>query len=303
MKELMVKSYDVELYVQIHGDASKPTVVFLHGFPDCHKTWAHQVEALKEHFQIVTFDMRGVGNSTWSAQRKAYRMDNMLADIEAVINAVVGKDGKVHLVGHDWGSVIGWSFITEEYYARRVLSYTSMSGPHLGLMLSWARRSLLSGNPRRIVQALRQGMFSWYVYLFNLPVLPEMIFKSFGLSIWRTALKMNGVDENDEYLNASQAEVERIMVNPVNLYRENPLNPPEIPQPKGIKVPVQLLLPKGDVFISDKLFEYYDEYVVDLRRHEINGKHWAHHSHKEDFNRWVKNFIEGIELQKQKRAA
>ncbi|MFC3151809.1 alpha/beta fold hydrolase [Litoribrevibacter euphylliae] len=298
MKELTVTSYDIELYVQVHGDAKHPTILFLHGYPDCHKTWSHQVDTLKKRFQVVTFDMRGVGNSTWSAQRTAYRMNNMLADIEAVINEVVGKEGKVHLVGHDWGSVIGWSFISEAYYARRVLSYTSMSGPHLTLMLDWARRNLLSLEPGRMASALKQGVFSWYVYLFNIPVLPETIFKTMGKTIWKTVLKKNGVAANDKYLDATQEDIEKICLNPINLYRQNPLNPPSMPSPKSITTPVQLIIPKEDKFISDQLFEFYDEYVVDLTRQSIQGKHWAHHSHKEEFNHLVEQFVHNTQKAK-----
>ncbi|ARU55525.1 short chain dehydrogenase [Oleiphilus messinensis] len=303
MKELLVKSYDVELSVQVYGSAKKPTLLFLHGFPDCHKTWDHQVEALQKHYQVVTFDMRGVGGSTWSARRNAYKMNNMLADIEAVINAVVGKDGQVHLIGHDWGSVIGWSFITERYYARRILSYTSMSGPHLGLMLDWVRRSLLSGKPKKVASALKQGIFSWYVYLFNLPVIPEMLFKSLGPVIWKTALTRNGVDPDDAYLQQSSADIKSVFLNPVNLYRQNPLDPPPLPAKGGIQMPVQLLIPTGDSFISDQLFEFYDEYVPQLTRRVIDGKHWAHHSHKDDFNQYVREFVERVQGTQKSRAA
>ncbi|WP_250656302.1 alpha/beta fold hydrolase [Alkalimarinus coralli] len=295
MQALTVQRDDIELYVQVHGDSQKPSIVLLHGYPDSHASWHHQIDALKQDFQVITFDMRGVGQSTWSARRNAYHMNHLLADIEAVINASVGAQGQVHLVGHDWGSVIGWSFISDARYARRVLSYTSMSGPHLRLMLDWARRNILSGNPKRIAQALRQGLFSWYVYLFNIPVLPEFIFRQFGKTIWQKILSSNGVDHGDSYLNTNQSEVEGICLNTLNLYRQNPLNPPELPEPKSIDVPVQLLIPRQDRFVSEQLFEFYDEYVNTLHRHYIDGKHWAHHSHQALFNSQIKQFITQVD--------
>ncbi|MDC0661109.1 alpha/beta fold hydrolase [Marinobacter sp. SS21] len=298
MRELMVNRLDVELYVQVHGDENKPTILFLHGFPDCHRTWENQVRVLKKDYQVVTFDMRGVGKSTWSARRDAYLIEHLLADIEAVINAVVGGSGQVHLVAHDWGSVIGWSFISDAKYASRVLSYTSMSGPHLRLMLDWMRRNLLTGEPRRMAKALRQAMLSWYVYLFNLPMLPEFVIKRFGRPIWRTALSINGIDKADDYLNASQPEVESLCLNSINLYRQNVRRPPELPAPNSINIPVQLLIADGDMFISDELFEFYGEYVADLQCHGIKGKHWAHHGHPQDFNRYVKQFVNQVEGRK-----
>lgn len=301
MRELTVTSNEAQLYVQVHGSEQKPTILFLHGYPDCHRTWEKQIAYFKQDYQVVCFDMRGAGRSQLNGDN--YQIEQLTMDIEAVINAVVGKSGQVHLVGHDWGSVIGWSFITEPYYAARVLSYTSMSGPHLGLMLSWARRRLLSRNPRQLLELAKQLGSSWYVGFLNIPKIPELLLKNMGLPIWNFALRNNGVDADDPYLAVNQKELEAFTINPIGLYRQNPLSPPEIPQPKGIKVPVQLIIPTEDRFITDKLFCYYDEYVVDLRKRVIAAKHWAHHSHAHEFNRWVGQFIQGIEQEKDKRVA
>ena len=295
MQERWVKSQDVELYTQIHGSADRPTVVFLHGYPDCHRTWGKQVEVLQQAYQVVCFDMRGVGRSTCSTQSHAYRIDHLMADIEAVIDAVVGKQGRVHLVGHDWGSVIAWSFITEEYFAQRIISYTSMSGPHLGLMLSWARRCVLSRDFFQIKHLAKQLMSSWYVAFFNVPILPEFLLKRIGLSAWKYALQDNGVNKADAYLDIDQQQLESITLNTLGLYRQNPLSPPEIPQKNAIKVPVQLIIPTADNFITDKLYCYYGEYVQHLSKHEVDAKHWAHHSHSKKFNRWVMQFIQRVE--------
>ena len=303
MRELRVKSQDIELYTQVHGEVGRPTVLLLHGYPDCHRTWDKQVEELKKEYQVVCFDMRGAGLSSNSAQSHAYRIDRLMIDVEAVIDAVVGKAGRVHLVGHDWGSVVGWSFITEEYFSQRVISYTSMSGPHLGLMLSWARRCVLSGDVCQLKDLANQMMSSWYVAFFNVPVLPELLLKNFGLYIWKWALEGNGVNKRDPYLDINQAQLEGFTLNLLGLYRQNPLNPPEVPQKGSIKVPVQLIIPSRDNFISNKLYCYYGEYVQHLSKHELNAKHWAHHSHSKKFNRWVSQFIQSTEESNNKRVA
>ena len=96
MQELWVKSQDVELYTQVHGNADMPTVLLLHGYPDCHRTWDKQVEALQQDYQVVCFDMRGAGRSPCSAQPRSYRIENMMADIEAERAAVDKIDGVTH---------------------------------------------------------------------------------------------------------------------------------------------------------------------------------------------------------------
>ncbi|MGM0563743.1 MAG: alpha/beta fold hydrolase [Pseudomonadota bacterium] len=298
----MVKSRDVELYTQVEGPEGAPIVVFLHGFPDDHRTWHRQVEGLKDRYRVVTFDMRGVGRSTWSAEPDAYQIEHLLADTEAVIDEVAGREGKVHLVGHDWGSVIGWSFISEAYYAGRVLSYSSMSGPHLGLMLDWARRNALSGKPARMAKSFKQLAFSWYVYFFNVPLVPEWMVRHFGKRLWQTVLKQNGVDRHDPYLQqVDQQQVEAIMLRPLELYRQNPIRPPSVPLKGSIKLPVQLIIAGQDRFISEDLFEFYDEYATNLVRHPIDAKHWAHHSHAHQFNQWVSQHIDGVEQDRKHR--
>ncbi|OUS29035.1 hypothetical protein A9Q99_10520 [Gammaproteobacteria bacterium 45_16_T64] len=295
MQEYWINNDDVALYAKSYGQPHHPTLVFLHGFPDCHQSWMCQVEALQHSYHVVVFDMRGVGSSSCSARDDAYKIEYLLSDIQAVIDAVVGHHKKVHLVGHDWGSVIGWSFASESQYSHRVLSYTSMSGPHLGLVPRWLVNGIKSGNARRIQGVLKQIFFSWYIYLFNVPRLPEWILRIRGQKIWPKVLAENGVPQGDRYLKASADQVKRRWLHSINLYRDNPLSLPPAPEDSGITMPVQLIFPKQDRFVSEALFVGYERYVMDLRRHEIDGMHWAHHSHAMQFNGLLIRFIEEIE--------
>lgn len=300
MQTITVHNQDVRLNVHIAGKKDAPVVLFLHGFPDDHRTWHHQVSALKAQYRVVTFDMRGVGESSAPLGKNAYQVNNLLTDIEAVIDAVVGHDGQVHLVGHDWGSVIGWSFVAEPYYAQRVRSFVSVSGPHLGLMLNWARRNILSGKAQRILNSAKQAAFSWYVAFFNVPLVPECLVKRMGLSMWKRLLTQNGVAFGDAYLKeTTQNDVENIMLRPLALYRQNPLRPPSMPKSHGVTVPVHLVIAERDAFIRPELFEHYDEYVPNLTRTTLPAKHWLHHSHWIQFNDIIDQHVRRAESQVQ----
>ncbi len=48
---------------QSYGEPSKQTVVFIHGFPFSKEMWLPQVEALKEQYHVLTYDVRGHGKS------------------------------------------------------------------------------------------------------------------------------------------------------------------------------------------------------------------------------------------------
>ena len=53
----------VALNVAIAGDPAAPPVLLLHGFPESHRTWRHQIPALaRDHF-VIAPDQRGFGHS------------------------------------------------------------------------------------------------------------------------------------------------------------------------------------------------------------------------------------------------
>jgi len=291
MRTRTVKTADVELYVVEDGDPKKPAILFLHGFPDCHKVWENQFRALARDFHVIAFDMRGCGNSTASARRDAYRIPNILPDILAVIDATRGPKGKVHLVGHDWGSVLGWSFVAAPAYAARVLSWTSMSGPHPGLMWQWLYRKATSGKFADMKLAFEQFSHSWYIFALNIPGAGRALFRFAGVEVWRRGLQQGGVRANDPYLDISQDEVERITLNTIGLYQQNAFNPPPVPAEKSIRLPTQLLVPVDDQFVRPGLFEYLDEVCTDLTRVTLEANHWAQRSNPADVTALIRGFI------------
>lgn len=83
-------------------------VLFVHGFPDFWYSWRHQMATLAPHFRTVAIDTRGYNLSDRPEGVDEYRMEKLLADIEAVIDDL-GVE-QVNLVGHDWGGAIAWQF-------------------------------------------------------------------------------------------------------------------------------------------------------------------------------------------------
>lgn len=292
LRSQAVPSDDVLLHVVTEGDSENPALLFLHGYPDCHKTFARQIEQLKNGHFTITFDMRGVAASTASTRDNPYHLDKLLEDVDRVIDATVPEGKKVHLVGHDWGSVIAWSYIAHPRYYLRVASWTSLSGPHLGMLLDWSRRKLLAPRPSNLKALLGQLLHSWYVFMFKLPRLPEALIRRGGTTLWRGVLSKNGVAEDDEYLDVTQREVRGIMLNALGLYRDNLFHPPPLPAKKSINVPTQLILLDNDNFIRPQIYEYLADYVVDLTTRRLNAKHWAHRSHAGSVNQWIDEFVE-----------
>jgi pimeloyl-ACP methyl ester carboxylesterase len=100
--ERRIESGGVMLAVTERGDATAKTVLLVHGFPDTSAVWNPVAEALALDYHVVTYDVRGAGKSDVPRPRSAYRLELLVADLEAVIDAT-SPGRPVHLVGHDWG--------------------------------------------------------------------------------------------------------------------------------------------------------------------------------------------------------
>lgn len=168
-RERRVSTGGIELCVVELGEADRPTVVLVHGYPDSKEVWSEVAERLASRFHVVLYDIRGHGRSTAPVPlRGGFTLEKLTDDFLAVADAV-SPDRPVHLVGHDWGSVQGWEFATVARTEGRIASFTSMSGPSLDHFGHWIKKRMTRPTPRRAAQLLGQGAKSWYVYMLHTP--------------------------------------------------------------------------------------------------------------------------------------
>ena len=100
-------STGVELDVWTTGNPANPPLLFLHGFPESHRTWRHQMAGLADRFYCIAPDQRGYARSDKPADVDAYRVPILVADVLAVADAL--GVGPFTLVGHDWGGAVAWA--------------------------------------------------------------------------------------------------------------------------------------------------------------------------------------------------
>jgi len=94
---------DVEVIVD--GVGSK-AIVMIHGWPDTHRLWDAQVDALKGHFRCVRFTLPGFD---LSQKGRAYSLDEVVGTIRLVVDEAC-PDQRVSLLLHDWGCFFGYQF-------------------------------------------------------------------------------------------------------------------------------------------------------------------------------------------------
>ena len=287
-----VLSGGVALHVVEFGQRGRAPVLLVHGFPDCHEVFSEVIEDLARDYHVVTFDLRGVARSAPPRDASGYRIEAILPDITAVADAVFGRGVEFHLVGHDWGSVLCFSYVAEGRDRDRAKSFTSVSGPHVRLMWDAAFRNMRSGG---LSGAISQALASWYVFAMHLPRVPELLFRLAGPQVFRAALERGGVPHGDRYLDVSTEDVLARTVGTMNLYRQNALRPPPMPAPRSISVPIRLVVPTRDPFVKPSTFTNLADYATDLVVEEVDASHWLPRSHPSLFAAAVRESIRRTE--------
>ena len=259
----------VHFYTEV--DPQRPTVLAIHGYPDNHHLWDGVAEHLSGRYNVVAYDVRGAGESARPARRSDYRFAQLISDIGTVIDSI--GVGRVHLLAHDWGSIQAWAAVTDETVMGKVASFTSISGPHL----NYAGKFLRSARgPRGLLDVVRQFLASGYIWFFLSPGLPELLIR-LGLGV--PLIEALGRIGNSSTRSRRDDPVRSTgdYVNGLNLYRANMPGPFLAPGAKlpGTAVPVQVLVPRMDVFVTPALQRYTGSIPLGSRVVPIEGGHWV----------------------------
>ncbi|EDY62225.2 short chain dehydrogenase, partial [Streptomyces pristinaespiralis ATCC 25486] len=289
-RERRISTGGIELCVAELGDATRPTVVLVHGYPDSKEVWSKVATRLAEKFHVVLYDVRGHGRSTAPVPlRGGFTLEKLTDDFLAVADAV-SPDRPVHLVGHDWGSVQAWEFVTVGRTEGRIASFTSMSGPSLDHFGHWIKRRTVRPTPRRVGQLLGQGAKSWYVYMLHTPVLPELAWRGPLGKYWPGILQRIEKVPSGDYPTAS---LPQDAARGAWLYRDNIRARLRRPRADAhAHAPVQLITPTGDAFLSERLYDDLDEWVPQLTRRSLAAKHWVPRTRPDQLSAWIADFVE-----------
>ncbi|MGW7046714.1 SDR family oxidoreductase [Streptomyces avermitilis] len=288
-RERWVRTGGIELCVAELGDETQPTVVLVHGYPDSKEVWSEVAGRLSERFHVVLYDVRGHGRSTAPQPlRGGFTLEKLTDDFLAVADAV-SPDRPVHLVGHDWGSVQSWEFVTVKRTEGRIASFTSMSGPSLDHFGHWIKRRVKRPTPRRVGQLLGQGAKSWYVYLLHTPVLPELAWRGPLGKRWPKILQRVEKVPADGYPTPS---LPSDAAHGAWLYRDNVRARLSRPRTDAYAhAPVQLVTPLGDAFLSEKLYDELELWAPQLVRRTLPAKHWIPRTRPDQLASWITEFV------------
>ena len=293
----LLQSGDVQLAVYTWGEAPtqkspKPVVLLVHGYPDAASVWRQTAEILAERYFVVAYDVRGAGLSSQPANQAGFGLEYLVADMAVVIDAL-SPNQPVHLVGHDWGSVQSWESVTTERLKGRIASYTTVSGPCLDHIGHWLAKRLRSGSSADLASLAKQAAHSWYVGVFHLPGLGPALWKMGLDKLWPSVLeKIEGIPGALHEKSETQTQDG---ISGINLYRANVGGRVLKPRERKTDLPVQLIQPLKDHFITAATWDDLPNWAPKLWRRDINAGHWLQISHSAQFAQWVSEFVEFVE--------
>ncbi len=230
------------------------------------------MERLSGSFHVVRYDVRGAGKSDTPGSRSDYELRLLVDDMAAVARAV-SPDRPVHLVAHDWGSVQGWEAVTTKDLASRFASFTSVSGPPLDHAGLWARRHR-TRRPADLLRSARQALHSWYIAFFHLPLLPELMVRNRrATALWARALHRIEGAPTDERWPAPTFGSD--FAHGVELYRANVRSRMLHPETRHTDVPVQLVIPLRDRYVTPPLLDGLEDWTALMWRRPVDAGHWV----------------------------
>ncbi len=117
----------IELDFVDEGPRDGPPLIFLHGFPESHRTWRHQIAHLSDRYRCIAPDQRGYRGSSKPQDVASYTPDKLIGDVFLLADAL-GID-RFTVIGHDWGGAIAWG-VALTGQASRVRRAVIANAPH-----------------------------------------------------------------------------------------------------------------------------------------------------------------------------
>ena len=109
------------------GPPDGPPMIFVHGWPALSIMWRRQLEHFAAlGYRCIAPDMRGYGGSSAPRAREDYALENIVADMVELLNALGGE--RAMWVGHDWGSPVVWSLAS--HHPERCRAAVSLCVPY-----------------------------------------------------------------------------------------------------------------------------------------------------------------------------
>ncbi len=298
----IVSVNDIELEVFEAGQQNigRP-IVLCHGWPEHAFSWRFQIPALvAAGYHVIVPNQRGYGNSSRPSEVAAYDIENLSADLVALLDHY-GYE-KAIFVGHDWGAMVVWGLtllhpervdkvinLALPYQARGEKPWLELMEQFLGGDYYFVHFNRQPGIADAILEE-NTSQFIRNIFRKNVPAAPpepgmmminlarsesplgEPIMNDSALAVFVSAFKASGFTGSiNWYRNLDRNWHLLANVNPI------------IQQPTLMIYGSRDLIPK-----SDNLTEF----VPNVKEVSLNCGHWIQQEMPEETNRVILNWLE-----------
>lgn len=273
------------------GDADKPKIVFVHGFPDSPQVWKRQIEFFKDdyciilvHFPFCSLDPK---DCDYQIPFTGFAISEIAAECNEVIGMIMDDDEKVHLVGHDFGCKICNEMVAQDSQIYHTLTLLGVAP---------------TGNQspfHRFLLCLMQGFAYEYalimIYLFALFISTDIasVLHSILFSIWPPFLLIrwmfvgSEVPESNFHPAFTGIYLQKHLTACQTLFHYNC---------HTIKDSIVPILPTyyayGSSNFNNPAFKKELQTNTNGYKHEkIGDNHWFFYTHAKEFNEKLKAFI------------
>lgn len=264
---------------------SGPPVLFLHGFPEFWFSWQHQIPALAAAgFRAIAPDLRGYNQTGKPPGVDAYDLEKLTGDVAGLVRHL-GYERAV-IVGHDWGGGVAWhTAVTRPDVVERLVI---LNAPHPALFF-------------RELRTWPQLRKSWYMFFFQLPLLPELWIGRDDFAVLEAMMRSDPRRPgtfSDEDIRLYRAALARpgALTAAINYYRaafrRNPFKATRRMRP--LAMPTLVIWGEEDRYLGLPLLDGLERWVQQLRVERLPGvSHWVQNEAPERVNELLLDFLKG----------
>jgi len=299
---LLTLPHGITLSCRMAGQAGRPVLMFLHGFPEAAFVW----DTLLTHFArpenggyfCIAPNLRGFEQSSAPPETEAYRPKHLMQDIAALIaqTCPAGNSQLECLIAHDWGGAIAWNLAVAMPQLMKKLAI--VNSPHPGTFL------------RELQHSPAQQAASAYMNFLIRPDAEALLAADDFRRLWQ--FLTNGSDGQPAWLTDSVKDQYRAvwragLTGGCNLYRASPLRPPRPGPPHNDPAAASINLPRerltvllptlviwalDDIALPPALIDGLADYVPTMQLETVAGaSHWIVHEQPERVIGYIGGFL------------
>jgi epoxide hydrolase 4 len=271
----------VKLHFATAGSGEK-LVILLHGFPEFWYSWRHQLIALSNEYTVVAPDLRGYHLSDKPRNIADYKINKIVDDVTGLIDHFGRK--KAAVIGHDWGASIAWALAIK--HPEYLWKLGALQVPPIPI---WKRN-----------QTIRQFFASWYMFFFQIPILPEFLLKTNDYAAMGNSLR-NSTAQKEVFTDEDILEYKKAWSEPfaitamLNYYRANIIERlfqkyDELPK---ISIPTLFVYGEKDKAVLPQTVEGVSD-MIDAEYQEIRipeAGHWVQQEAKDTVTQVLREFL------------